>query len=67
MNKYCIGEARKAAGEETRKRVKDWFFNNPFSNQKSCAEALGLTSLTVSKHVKSLKAEADKGSRKTKA
>lgn len=42
-------------GEKNRERVWAHFHQNPFDNQKQCAEALGLSVMAVSRAVKAIR------------
>lgn len=53
---YSIGAMKIAEGEATRGRIETFFRANPFSTQRECAKALNLAEMTVSKHVKVLRA-----------
>lgn len=50
--------------QENKARVRQYFTDSPFNNQKECAEALGLTRVTVGSLIKEIKqdlAKRDKG------
>ena len=49
------GSAGFEVGEENRKFVWDHFHANPFSTQKECAEALGLSAMAVNRAVKAIR------------
>lgn len=49
--------ARHSDGDHNRTRVRAWFQTYPCGKQVECAAALGLTAVTVNRHVKAIRAE----------
>lgn len=45
------GEKMRKMGAETRQKIVDYFKENPFSRNRECARDLGLSEMTVSRHV----------------
>lgn len=61
-----IGERKRREADDNRERVIEYFRANPFNRQKECAADLGLSTETVSRHVKAIRAELAKAKRKGK-
>lgn len=49
------GRHKTEVSEQNRKSIIDFFKKNPGSTQKECADYLGLSIVTVWKHLKSIK------------
>lgn len=52
-----IGAFQRKRATETRRRVEDYFRDNPHAKQHECAADLGLHLITVSKHASAIRAE----------
>lgn len=57
MKKYNVGEAAKQRAEDNKTAIHDYFKARPLDTQTECAAALGLTKVTVSRHVIALRQE----------
>jgi hypothetical protein len=44
----------KDQGIENKKKIRDWFVNNPYSTKAECVRGTGLSKVTVYKHIKSI-------------
>lgn len=55
--KFSIGDHRKAVGDGTKRAIEAYFEANPFAKQYECARELNISTMTVSKHFKVLRAE----------
>lgn len=59
MKKHHIAEYQEKRSAETKRKISDYFHDNPFSNARSCAQYLGINYQTVLRHVKAIKAEVN--------
>lgn len=57
MKKYNPGEAMRNKANDNKEAIRSYFTRLPFHSQKDCAEALGLSPVTVSRHCIDLKKE----------
>lgn len=56
-DKFRVSEHMKNIADENRQRVLEYFRKNPFSNQAKCAAELGMSPVTVGRHVRSLRGQ----------
>ena len=59
MKKHHLAEYQEKRSAETKRKVSDYFHDNPFSNARACAQSLGINYQTVLRHVKAIKAEVN--------
>lgn len=57
MIPHNIGRVKLELAAANKKKVETWFRENPYGRQIECAAALGLSTITVSKHVQALRRE----------
>lgn len=55
--KWDIGKHKRDEAAATRQRVKVYMEANPLARQQECAKDLGLSTMTVSRHIGALRAE----------
>lgn len=58
MIPHNIGRVKLELAAANKKKIETWFRENPYGRQIECAAALGLSTITVSKHVQALRAES---------
>lgn len=61
---HCIGALKRREADKNREKVKAYFTSNPFGRQSECAETLGLSPMTVSRHVQAIRRELQSKKRK---
>lgn len=55
------GQHRKVEGDKNAERIRDLIQQNPYARPKDIIEATGLHAATVSRHLKQLRQQAQKG------
>lgn len=44
-------------GAENRARIRQWLIEHPGGKQRECAEALGLSTIAIMRHIKKIRSE----------
>lgn len=66
MSNHDIGAFKQREADENRAKIKAYFHANPFARQSECATDLGLSPMTVSRHVLAIRAELAKARKRKK-
>lgn len=57
METYALAEYSKQKGDETRRKIAEYFAKKPYAHHQECATALGVSRWTVHRHLKSMRQE----------
>lgn len=63
---HDIGALKRREADANREAVRAYFGRNPFNRQSECAAELGLSVMTVSRHVRAIRRELAKAKPKPK-
>lgn len=58
MEDYALAKYSKRKGDETKRRIADYFASKPYAHHRECAEDLGVSRWTVHRHLKAMREEA---------
>lgn len=57
MEEYALAEYSKTKGDETRRKIVEYFASKPFAHHHECARDLKISRWTVHRHLKALREE----------